>query len=91
MDKSKFVQASPYEVDEGELIGIDPRDIPIADLQQLPGTKSPIKVIRAKCIDCCGGNATEARKCVAVTCPLWPFRMGKNVYYGTNNPAEGVS
>jgi len=24
----------------------------------------------------------EARKCTATTCPLWPFRMGRNPFRG---------
>lgn len=35
------------------------------------------KAIRAKCIDCMGGDKSEVRKCTAVNCPLFPFRMGK--------------
>ena len=37
------------------------------------------KAIRLKCIDCCGGNTTEVRKCPATHCPLWRFRMGKEI------------
>jgi len=39
---------------------------------------SPIKAIRANCIDCCGGQLKEVRECPAVDCPLYPFRMGTN-------------
>jgi len=35
---------------------------------------TPLKAIRAKCLDCSGGNAQEVRKCPVKTCPLWPFR-----------------
>ena len=35
------------------------------------------KAIRAKCIDCMGGDKSEVRKCTATKCPLFPFRMGK--------------
>jgi len=34
------------------------------------------KAIRLKCIDCCGGNMAEVRKCPATSCPLWRYRMG---------------
>lgn len=37
------------------------------------------KAIRLKCIDCCGGNTAEVRKCPATHCPLWRFRMGKEI------------
>lgn len=37
------------------------------------------KAIRMKCIDCCCGNMAEVRKCPATNCPLWRFRMGKEI------------
>jgi hypothetical protein len=37
------------------------------------------KAIRLKCIDCCCGNTAEVRKCPATQCPLWRFRMGKEI------------
>lgn len=37
------------------------------------------KAIRLKCIDCCGGNTAEVRKCPAEHCPLWRYRMGKEI------------
>lgn len=41
------------------------------------------KAIRLKCIDCCGGNMAEVRKCPAENCPLWRYRMGKEIKDGT--------
>ena len=37
------------------------------------------KAIRLKCIDCCAGQVAEVRKCPAVDCPLWRYRMGKEI------------
>ena len=37
------------------------------------------KAIRLKCIDCCAGNMAEVRRCPAVDCPLWRYRMGKEI------------
>ena len=37
------------------------------------------KAIRLKCIDCCCGNMAEVRKCPAEHCPLWRYRMGKEI------------
>lgn len=34
------------------------------------------KAIRAKCIDCMAGSATEVRRCDIYGCALWPWRMG---------------
>ena len=40
--------------------------------------QTPLKSIRAKCLDCCGGSAKEVRLCPIPDCPLFPFRFGKN-------------
>ena len=37
---------------------------------------TPIKAIRAKCIDCCAGQPKEVRLCSIEKCPLYPYRMG---------------
>ena len=37
------------------------------------------KAIRLKCIDCCCGNMAEVRKCDIIACPLWRYRMGKEI------------
>ena len=73
----------------GRLVGRDPRTLPIADLAAL-GHISPIKAIRAKCIDCCCGQISEVRNCTAVNCPLWAFRMGKNVFRGKSAASTSV-
>lgn len=36
---------------------------------------TPIKAIRAKCIDCCAGQPKEVRLCSIEKCPLYPYRM----------------
>ena len=38
---------------------------------------SPVKAIRAKCLDCAGGKK-EVRLCQTGDCPLYPYRMGRN-------------
>jgi hypothetical protein len=73
-------QVSPYEGDEGELIGKDPREVPSETLALYHREKNPLKALRARCLDCCCGQASEVRKCTAVTCPSWPFRMGANPF-----------
>ena len=40
-------------------------------------TLTPVKAIRAKCLDCCCGQMKEVRLCTAENCPLYPYRMGK--------------
>ena len=37
---------------------------------------TPMKAIRAKCIDCSGGNMAEVRKCEIDDCSLFIYRMG---------------
>ena len=37
---------------------------------------TPIKAIRAKCLDCCAGQKKEVALCAAVNCPLHPYRFG---------------
>ena len=51
-------------------------------LRVLGHPETPLRAIRAKCVDCSGGSMAEARKCTAVSCPLWPMRMGSNPFYG---------
>ena len=41
---------------------------------------SPLKAIRAKCIDCCCNQLAEVKLCPSSDCPLYPFRMGKNPF-----------
>ena len=73
---------SPHKEDGGHLIGNDPRKVPLEDFPANLRGKSPAKAIRAKCLDCSGGQASEVRKCVAIDCALWPFRMGVNPFHG---------
>ena len=39
---------------------------------------TPIKAIRAKCLDCMCGSAHEVRLCPSSTCSLYPYRLGHN-------------
>ncbi len=38
---------------------------------------TPIKSIRAKCLDCCGGSSYEVSECSSVDCALYAYRLGK--------------
>lgn len=38
---------------------------------------TPIKAIRAKCLDCTCDNRDEVRLCPSEKCPLHPYRMGR--------------
>jgi hypothetical protein len=63
----------------GHPVGRDPRTMATDELLQL-GHKpmSPMRAIRLRCLDCCAQQPDEVRKCTAVRCPSWPFRMSKN-------------
>lgn len=39
---------------------------------------TPVKAIRAKCLDCCCDQRDEVKLCPVKTCPLWAYRLGKN-------------
>lgn len=41
---------------------------------------SPLKAIRAKCLDCCGYHPSLVAECHIEACALHPFRMGKNPF-----------
>ena len=78
--RERFLEISPFQSDEGELIGKHPSDVPPNSLCLKFRVQNPLKAIRETCLDCCCGNASEVRKCVAVDCPSWPFRMGTNPF-----------
>lgn len=37
---------------------------------------TPMRAIRAKCLDCCCENAAEVRRCTIPNCSLYPYRFG---------------
>jgi hypothetical protein len=82
-----YLMPSPIQDDGGHPVGRLPSEISLEALRALGGPESPMKAIRAKCVDCSGGNTAETRKCVAIKCPLWPFRMGKNPFWGKSDDA----
>ena len=56
---------------------------------------TPMKAIRAKCLDCCAGSQAEVRLCPMPDCPLWPYRKGHrpiqvptDAYNQDGDPAE---
>jgi hypothetical protein len=65
--------------DRGYLEGRDPRTMTQDELRAMGHEPmSPMEAIRAHCLDCCGGSSDEVKKCMALRCPSWPFRTGKN-------------
>ena len=39
---------------------------------------TPIKAIRAKCLDCCCDQANEVKNCPCDDCTLYQYRLGRN-------------
>lgn len=46
--------------------------------------RTPMRAIRAKCLDCTNGQVAEVRRCPCIGCPLFVYRFG-------HRPTEGVS
>lgn len=46
--------------------------------RQIIMEQSPLKSIRAKCLDCCCGQVSEVKNCQIEQCALWKYRMGKS-------------
>jgi hypothetical protein len=82
MTLNRYLEPSPILADGGAQVGKLPGSIPLQDLRDLGHPESPIKAIRAKCLDCSSGNDAEVRKCTATGCALWPLRMGVNPFHG---------
>jgi hypothetical protein len=86
IDRAPFLEVLP----SGEKVGKLGSSLGTAVLRVLGHPESPLRAIRAKCADCCGGSLAEVRRCTAVTCPLWPMRMGKNPFYGLGRKSRAV-
>ena len=64
---------------DGQEVGRDPHQMTSGELVALGhNPMSPLKALRLRCIDCCAGSSLEVRLCTAVSCPSWPFRLGRN-------------
>lgn len=71
--------------------GLDRSRTPVvlseAELRTLGHTKqSAARAIRRMCVDCFGGEGSQAAKadiagCLSVGCPIWPFRFGRSPYH----------
>jgi len=49
-------------------------------------TLTPIKAIRAHCLECLSWSYEEVKNCSATKCPLFPFRLGKSHSGRKGNP-----
>lgn len=50
-----------------------------------PPVLTPIKAIRAKCMDCSGDSFKFVKECHIRDCALWPYRMGRRPRPGDEN------
>ena len=51
--------------------------------------QTPMKAIRAKCLECSGGSAKEVRGCPVEKCPLYAYRFGhRPAAMETDGPAD---
>jgi hypothetical protein len=76
---------------DGHRIGRDPRKMSQGELRALGHVPmSPLSALRMRCLDCCAGSADEVRKCMSVTCPAWPYRMGVSPWRAPLSEAEKV-
>ena len=81
--------------------GANPKEIPFKELKahvQAPHNDDPLEnkyrkriknratAIRAFCVQSMGGDTAAVRECPALTCPLHPFRMGKDPLRGWDIP-----
>jgi hypothetical protein len=48
--------------------------------EEIKTITSPIKAIKAKCMDCCCMSRSAVEQCGATECPLYEFKLGKNPY-----------
>jgi hypothetical protein len=85
---SKYLELSASGDAAGQKVGRLPGFLELHDLRDLGHPQSPLKAIRAKCVDCSGGSVAEARRCALTHCVLWAFRMGRNPFYGKASTSE---
>ena len=48
--------------------------------QEVRENTNVLRAIRLKCYDCSSYQSNEVRDCPVTTCPLYPFRLGKNPF-----------
>ena len=48
--------------------------------QEVSQNKNVLRAIRLKCYDCSAYQINEVNNCNITTCPLFPFRSGKNPF-----------
>ena len=62
--------------DQGRLMYPLEDEMTVLDFYSKGGTR--VKAIERYCLDCSGHCISEVKNCKHITCPLYPFRQGKN-------------
>ena len=76
------------ELPDGETEGLEPREMPRSLLAEIGHSQMPLlRVIRGKCLDC-SYTVSEVRRCQAVDCALWPYRIGSNPFRAERSEAQ---
>jgi len=52
---------------------------------------TPLKAVRAKCLECSSSQPSEVRNCLMPECALYPYRFGKNPKRSGKGKKNGVS
>ena len=77
---------------EGDPAGRDPREMTQDELRAAGHEPMrPLRALRARCLDCCAGQANEVAACPVVECPSWSFRMGTNPWRKPASEARRAS
>jgi len=88
-DPKALCEVSGDGEDASRIVGRDPRNVSVEEYRAAGHEPMPIlKAIRAKCIDCCAGQPSEVRKCIATGCPSWPYRMATNPFRNSPEISE---
>jgi hypothetical protein len=75
--------------DGGNAVGRDPREMTAGEFRQLGHEPMTAQAaLRLRCLDCCAGSTHEVRCCVSVTCPAWPFRLGRSPWRAPLSASE---
>jgi hypothetical protein len=50
--------------------------------------RNPLDAIKLKCIECCGWDFVEAKRCDIKCCPLWS--MNRRIFHGEGRPKRSL-
>ncbi len=80
-ERVRLASLDPLKLGETDLRRVtDAMHALMREVDRYPQKMGRRDAIRRKCIDCSGGKIVEVRRCEAVSCSLWPFRLGSNPY-----------